>query len=597
MGVYECSQNAQNKIKISKENLGKVIVDNGKVLEKINEIIMTNTVVGFDGWYGILWDDILKTNNNVELINVLEIFKDRKSIAEYNFEFITDDPGFGKVNKLGMIEDLIDDEKVKTVKEKVKRLVGEGKKVVLYGSGSYNRKMIDIFDASVYFYKTHQAIQWMMWNGELIPFGSSEPISDYHWKEYNYSDFYLLQRQKNFMLENMDYYVDALDAGDMKLLPKDAYDEMMQTLVKYPIKQVKIFSPGPWGAYRYRDFFNVPGLECNAWNKIAGPELRVLVDLGLGNDISVTMTNIMQYGEEFVGPHLFDKYPGWFPLDIWLDDGYFPEPQPAERTSMPIHIHPSSSYVRRHFGEPVGRYETYYIVEAYENANTWLGYNDDISLEEWEDKCRQSNNITPIEDWKKYIKRWDSKEGDLYLIPPGTVHGHGGNQMVLEMDTNDSVNGTEYSFFEYDFARPSWDDDKKAMTGKPMKMHLEHAFDMEKSRRASWVGENLISKAEVIKWTKDYYMERFSSYVSMPYHVERLTFDKFAENTTDKKFMQILTLSVGTKVKISSKANPDIYTIIEKYQSAIVPAYFGDYKIESEDSGRSVVMVQRWKEA
>ena len=36
--------------------------------------------------------------------------------------------------------------------------------------------------------------------------------------------------------------------------------------------------------------------------------------------------------------------------------------------------------------------------------------------------------------------------------------------MVLEMDTCPSVAATEYSFFTYDFARPSWDDVAKTMS-------------------------------------------------------------------------------------------------------------------------------------
>lgn len=121
-----------------------------------------------------------------------------------------------------------------------------------------------------------------------------------------------------------------------------------------------------------------------------------------------------------------------------------------------------------------------------------MGYKEKADLEEWEALCRESENIKPIENWREYISIWDSNIGDLYLIPPGTVHGHGGNQMVLEMDTCPSVAATEYSFFEYDFARNSWDDASKTMTTRPMKMHIEHSFDNEKWRRENWVKENLL---------------------------------------------------------------------------------------------------------
>jgi len=31
--------------------------------------------------------------------------------------------------------------------------------------------------------------------------------------------------------------------------------------VRQPVKEVNIIQPGPWGAYRYRDLFDVPGLK------------------------------------------------------------------------------------------------------------------------------------------------------------------------------------------------------------------------------------------------------------------------------------------------------------------------------------------------
>jgi hypothetical protein len=43
-------------------------------------------------------------------------------------------------------------------------------------------------------------------------------------------------------------------ADDLKLVPRAAYDEILKTLVTYPIKEVKIFQPGPWGAYRYATY-------------------------------------------------------------------------------------------------------------------------------------------------------------------------------------------------------------------------------------------------------------------------------------------------------------------------------------------------------
>ena len=602
MPVYESIKNADNKIVISAKNRDSVTFGWEKVVDKIASLVdSTDKNIALDGWYGINFEKIanavadkLKAKGlRVELFNAADLYKSREDIIAYNAPYVTEDPGFGRVNKAGVIEDIMCADAIKGLKAKLASSVV----VIAYGEGACIKELADLYAVKCYVDNTHQKVQWDMWEGRLNTFGCKTPTKDYNWKEYNYSDYYMLKRQKDFMYGAMDFYVENYFENDLVLVPRVAYDEIMQTLVKYPIHEVKIFSPGPWGAYRYLDMdYQVEGLANNAWNKIAGPELRILIDFGGERSISMPMLNAMQYGKELVGELIDSKYPGLFPLDIWLDDGWHPTPQPAERISMPMHIHPSSKYVADHFDEPLGRYETYYIAEAYEGANTWMGFHDDADIEEWERLCEESQNIKPIENWKDFIANWSSKEGDLYLIPPGTMHGHGGNQMVLEMDTNPSINGTEYSFFEYDFARPSWDDNKKTMTGKPLKMHLEHGRNMEKTRRASWVKDHLLSTPNVVKWTKNYFIDRYKTTPVMPYHVERIHFEKVGEFSTEGKFMNMLTLTVGSKVTVRSKANPELFAICDKFQTLVVPASFGDYEIINEEGGRATCVIQRWKQ-
>jgi mannose-6-phosphate isomerase class I len=607
MPLYEDKYNAENNIKISNEAKSSIVFGSENVISGIvdatNKINSDIKKVSLDGWYGVDFKSIAEAIKNeftkqgidVEMISTNTLFKSLDEIKEYKQKYITDDPGFGYVNTDGCIQDIMDVEKISYMQRKLKNKQTDHKVIILYGYGAAIKELADEFDLKYYFDKTRQPLLWEMWDAKLIPFSFESADKEYGWKEFYYCDYYLLRRQKNFIIENMDYYIEAISFEDLKLVPRKAYDEIITTMVKYPIKEVQIYQPGPWGAYRYKDLWDVPGLECNAWNELVGPELSILIDCGAEKMLNMPFENLMQYPERLVGKYLNEHYPGLFPMDVWLDDGYFPKPEPAERTSMPIHNHPSTDYVKSHFNEPLGRYETYYIAEAYEGANTWMGYKDNADLEEWERKCRESNNLKEIKDWKDYIANWNSNVGDLYLIPPGTAHAHGGNQMVLEMDTCPSIAGTEYSFFEYDFARNSWDDNKKTMTGKPLKMHLEHCFDNNMWRRESWVKDNLLAKPKVIKWNKEYSMDRYSTLSEMPFEIERLHYYKRAENDTQDKYMHILTLTVGTKATIRSKKNPELKTDIELFQSAIVPASFGEYEIINSGEGFSTVVLLRWK--
>ena len=592
MPLYEDKHNAENYVKISQNAVSQSWAGTEAVIDKLADIMKEgNKKVAFDGWYGVDFKTVVsgleKRGVKVDFVAAYTLFKSLEAMKEYKQPNITDDPGFGYVNSDGKIEDLMDCDKVSKLCDTLKN---SKENVVVYGYGAATEKLIDLMDVVVYFDKTMQSMQWQMWDGDMIPFGLDKPDANYNWKEFNYCDFYLLYRHKKNLYSKMNYYVEAVENDNMKMVSVETYNEILEKVVKQPIKQVQIFQPGPWGAYRYRDLWDIPGLECSAWNKMSGPEMSVLIDFGGADVLNIPLINLLKHNAEVTGPKVSQKYPDLFPLDIWLDDGYFSEPQPAERISMPIHNHPDSSYVERHFNEPLGRYETYYIAEAYEGANTWMGYYDDCDLEEWERKCRESNNLVPIEDWKEYVCNWKSNVGDLYLIPPGTAHGHGGNQMVLEMDTSPSIAGTEYSFFQYDFARNSWDDNTKTMTGKPLKMHLEHGFDNERYRRESFVKDKLRAKPEIVSWNKEWYMDRYSTLDEMPFDVERIFFDKRAENTTDGRFLQILTLTVGHNVTIRSKSNPELSASIERLQCIAVPACFGDYEIISEDGSACTVV-------
>jgi len=612
MPLYESRKYAENRIQVNPEWRDAIVFGPDRVAQAIVCIIADRADrarplrLAFDGWYNIGWPSIVaslqdlaaKSGLKVSFRSIVEVFQPRERIAAYKRAFTeAEDPGFGVVNTGGHIVDLMVPEKLAVLRRELAEATGVDA-LVVYGSGSAIPELSESYDIRLYFDKTRQPILWEMWDSKLIPFGWTEPKKDYGWKEYYYCDYYLLDRQKEYALSRMDYWVEGIAFDSLKLVPRKAYDGIMQTLVQHPVKEVPIFQPGPWGAYRYKDLggqFDVPGLECNAWNELAGPELSMLVDVGREAMLNMPTMNLMQYADRFLGRHLAETYPGLFPMDVWLDDGYFPKPTPAERISMPIHNHPGSDYVKRHFKEPIGRYETYYIAEAYEGANTWMGYQDDADIEEWERLCRESENLKEIPNWKEFIANWESNVGDLYLIPPGTTHGHGGNQMVLEMDTCPSIAATEYSFFTYDFARPSWDDTTKTMTGKPCRMHLDHSFANDKYVRESWVKDHLRAKPKVVRWTKEYVFDRYSSDPRMPFEIERYHFTHRADSDTEGKFMHILTLTIGNEVTIRSQAHPERQNTIRKFQSALVPACYGEYEIVNSDGGACTVVQLRWK--
>lgn len=610
MPLYEYRKNAENAVPLPPEVRDTITVGTAATCQALfDELTRRHSggapaVMVVDGWYGVDWKTLQtglaeaagKSEWKVVFEPTSRLY--RSDLADYRKKYVGEDPSFGWVNRDGALADILDADAVRSLASRLAD-PAPGTLHVVFGPGAAVPELAEHSGLVAYADFTMQPTLWQMWGGELVPFGCKEADREYGWKQYYYCDFYLLLRQKKEVFPRMDFYIEAVQADALKLLPSATYEMLIDELVCRPIKQVKITQPGPWGSYRFKEIYEeIPGLENMAWNELAGIELSILVDAGIAGGVLLNLPcqNVMQRPVEMVGEYVHKTYPDLLPLQVWLDDGYFAEPVPYERGSMPIHNHPDTAYNRRNFNEPLGRYETYYIVEAYHDAGTMMGFKEDADLEEYERLCRESNNLVAF-DWQKFVKRWDTNVGDLFLIPPGTEHGHGGNQMILEMDTGPSVAGTEYSFFTYDFARHTWDDKAKSMTAPPMKMHLEHSFRNNRWRREKYVQEHLRARPVVICGDGDTRMDRYTSVSEMPFEIERFVFTKPMAHSTGGRFLQIPTLAVGKTVVIRSTTHPERQTTLDFLQACLIPAGFGDYEFISPDGTQCTVVMIRLKKA
>ncbi len=612
MPLYEYRKNAVNHISIATSVREEVVCGLPNVPQRILALLRENKKMGrpataaIDGWYGVDWAQLNAGLREIaraqgvplQIVSTADMFLSPDKIEDYRRPYLTDDPSFGRVNGSGELEDILDPGKIAEFKSLLEnQSSGQDGLLIVLGPGASVSELAELYGLRFYADFTMQPLLWQMWENKLIPFGSDRPATDYLWKKYYYCDFYLLLRQKKKAFALMDYYIDAVEPKNLKLIPAAGYNVIIDELVKGPIKQVKITQPGPWGSYRFKDIYDeIPGLENMAWNELAGIELSILIDVGAAVVLKIPCQNIMQRPIQMVGDYVHKTYPDLLPLQVWLDDGYFKERVPYERASMPIHNHPDTDYVKRNFNEPLGRYETYYIVEAYEDAGTMMGFKESANLEEYERLCRDSNN-RKVFDWQKFICRWPTNVGDLFLIPPGTEHGHGGYQMILEMDTGPSVAGTEYSFFTYDFARCTWDDKVKTMTAPPMKMHLEHSFRNNKWRREKYVQEHLRARPVVVRGDGETRMDRYTTVEEMPFEIERFVFTKPMTHSTEGRFLQIPTLTVGKSVIIRSRKDPARQTSLDFLQACLIPAGFGDYEFISTDGSQCTVVMIRLKKA
>ena len=221
MPLYESPKYAENRINLKVEWRDAVICGPDQVVAAILTGInaarahLGRTVqLAFDGWYDIDWPSLVGAlaqqadAAGVSLVfhSITTVFQPREVIEHYKRQFTeTDDPGFGVVNRDGQIADLMDLAKVAALRDALTHAT-ESDAIIVYGAGAAIPALCDDYDLRYYFDKTRQPILWEMWDGKLTPFGWAAPKADYGWKDYYYCDYYLLDRQKHFLLPRMDFW-------------------------------------------------------------------------------------------------------------------------------------------------------------------------------------------------------------------------------------------------------------------------------------------------------------------------------------------------------------------------------------------------------
>ena len=87
------------------------------------------------------------------------------------------------------------------------------------------------------------------------------------------------------------------------------------------------------------------------------------------------------------------------------------------KQNLSVQVHPSDEYALQNENS-YGKTETWYIVEAEKGAGIYLGFNRDVSEEEFI-LAIQEKRLTEL------LNFYEVKAGECYFIPSGTIHAIG----------------------------------------------------------------------------------------------------------------------------------------------------------------------------
>ena len=133
------------------------------------------------------------------------------------------------------------------------------------------------------------------------------------------------------------------------------------------------------------------------------------------------------------------------------------------KENLSVQVHPSDEYALKHENS-FGKTEMWYIVEAEQGAGIYLGFNRDITKEEYETAIKE-NRLTEL------LNFYEVKAGECYFIPSGTIHAIGKGCLICEIQQNSNL-----TYRVYDYGRKDKD-------GKTRELHIEKALKVTSLRK------------------------------------------------------------------------------------------------------------------
>lgn len=565
---------AVNHVKVSKEVTEKIFSDNKEIAKELQRRLYEKecSIIAIDGYPTCNFENFVSLFGEAKAINIRSIYKSSEEIYEMLKSYLPEDRVMDPVLLYGKLftdglKKLMDEEKLNNLLKEIKEHNG---KLIIYGQGALIKEIRDLADLKIYIDISPKEAAIRAKKGLYINIGDEKrrPFKELMRRNY-YVDFEneVLLRKELIQNNLLDYYVFGDHDDELTMTPYAVLDRLYDELVKQPFRCKPVYLEGVWGGFYMMRMRNLPKEMKNcAWVFDMIPSEVSLVIEANGKQIETPYyTFVHAKGEKLMGKECVDYFHGYFPIRFNYDDTWH------ANGNMSIQCHPYDSYIKEHYNELGRQDESYYIVEAGEGAKTYLGFNDGIDPNEFMEKVYNSETKGEPIDYLKYCNAVPSIPGTQVIIPAGTIHSSGRNQLILEIG---SLTIGSYTYKLYDYMR-------KDLDGNPRPIHSRCGDQvLQKYRNTTWVNNHLVGKAPAYDDNHQFIQETVGESPLLYFKLMTTQFlHEYEDNT--KGVFHVLTVTNGEKVKIYSKKNPDYCFEANYLDIVVVPANIGEYVVEN----------------